>query len=218
MRLYELHDMVKVGCQDCAGCSACCQGMGDTVILDPLDAYRLTGRLHKSFAELLQESVALHVEEGLILPHLRMTGSGERCFYLNEEGRCIIHAFRPGLCRTFPLGRNYEEGKLTYFLVEGECAKENRTKVKVSKWIDTPDIKENQAFLIRWHYLLKRLRKKAARMAESAQASGEEGQESLKAMNLLVLQVFFMRPYDSNIDFYSQFEERVKEMEESLSI
>lgn len=39
--LYEANDMVKADCQDCKGCSDCCQGMGDTVILDPLDVHRL---------------------------------------------------------------------------------------------------------------------------------------------------------------------------------
>ena len=34
-RLYELNDMVKADCQDCAGCHDCCEGMGDSVVLDP---------------------------------------------------------------------------------------------------------------------------------------------------------------------------------------
>lgn len=36
-RLYELNDMVKADCQDCAGCHDCCEGMGDSVVLDPMD-------------------------------------------------------------------------------------------------------------------------------------------------------------------------------------
>lgn len=31
-------------------------------------------------------------------------------------------------------------GDFLYFLQTGECAKENRSKIKVSKWIDTPDL------------------------------------------------------------------------------
>ena len=34
-RLYSSGDMVKVDCHDCEGCSACCQGMGNSIILDP---------------------------------------------------------------------------------------------------------------------------------------------------------------------------------------
>lgn len=201
MRLYELRDMVKVGCHDCEGCSACCQGMGDTVILDPFDVYRLTVGLGKPFEVLLTECVELHVEEGLILPNLQMTGENNSCVFLNKEGRCSIHSLRPGLCRTFPLGRNYEDGKLTYFMLEQECPKENKTKLKVEKWIDTPDLQKNQDFLVKWHYLLKGLRKQAAAL---------EG-EQLKQVNMLLLHIFYLRPYAEKADFYSQFEERIAE-------
>ena len=33
--LYTANDMVKADCQDCKGCSACCRGMGDSIVLDP---------------------------------------------------------------------------------------------------------------------------------------------------------------------------------------
>ena len=39
-RLYEANDMVKTDCQDCKGCFDCCTGMGDSVVLDPLDVWR----------------------------------------------------------------------------------------------------------------------------------------------------------------------------------
>ena len=47
-RLYELNDMVKADCQDCAGCHDCCEGMGDSVVLDPMDVYRLCTNLGKT--------------------------------------------------------------------------------------------------------------------------------------------------------------------------
>lgn len=36
-RLYTKNDMVKAGCNDCKGCSACCHGMGESIVLDPYD-------------------------------------------------------------------------------------------------------------------------------------------------------------------------------------
>ena len=71
-KLYELHDMVKVGCHDCAGCSLCCQDMGNSITLDPYDAFRLTRGLQQTFEQLLTGPVELHVEDGLILPNLKM--------------------------------------------------------------------------------------------------------------------------------------------------
>ena len=200
MKLYDKNDMVKTGCHDCKGCSSCCRGMGDTVILDPFDVYRLTTGLGKSFEELMNGSIALHVEEGIILPHVQMEEKSGHCVFLNEEGRCRIHAYRPGLCRIFPLGRSYEEGTLKYFLLE-DCPAQNKTKVKVEKWIDTPDISQNEKFLVTWHYLVKALREKT-----------EEAQK----VNVLLLKVFYFMPYSGEIDFYSQFEERMVLFEEML--
>ena len=143
----------------CAGCSACCQGMGDSVKLDPLDIYRLCKHLNCSFEELMQDRIELNVVDGVILPNLKMAEPGEKCTFLNEEGRCRIHSARPGICRLFPLGRFYEEGGFRYFLQIHECPKENKTKVKVKHWIDTPDIKENEKYILAWHNFLKIFKK-----------------------------------------------------------
>ena len=79
-RLYEANDMVKADCQDCKGCSDCCQGMGDTVILDPLDVHRLCAGLKKLPEELLGSvlelgvprviSKALSADQGAVLEKL----------------------------------------------------------------------------------------------------------------------------------------------------
>ena len=40
-RLYSSGDMVRADCRDCEGCSECCRGMGSSIILDPMDVWRL---------------------------------------------------------------------------------------------------------------------------------------------------------------------------------
>ena len=40
-KLYGPNDMVKADCRGCEGCSACCHGMGTSIVLTPLDIYRL---------------------------------------------------------------------------------------------------------------------------------------------------------------------------------
>ena len=121
-KLYTAGDLAKVGCQDCEGCCDCCCQMGDTIILDPLDVWQLMQGRGKSFEQLLDESLDLHVQDGVILPNLKMAGEKEQCVYLNEKGRCSIHPFRPGICRLFPLGRFYENGSFRYFLQTKECS------------------------------------------------------------------------------------------------
>ena len=41
-RLYKANDMVKADCGGCNGCSRCCHGMGNSIILDPYDVYQMT--------------------------------------------------------------------------------------------------------------------------------------------------------------------------------
>lgn len=201
---YGLNDLVRVGCEDCAGCSSCCQGMEDTIVLDPLDIFRLTQGLGKSFEELLGEAFTLGMVDSLALPRLKMEGEEGRCVFLNKEGRCRIHSFRPGICRLFPLGRIYEEQSFWYFLQVHECVKKNKTKIKVKKWIDTPEPGKYEDFVLKWHNLVVRAREKAERM---------DGGESQRQMLLGILRVFYQISYAGDRDFYIQFEERLKEAE-----
>lgn len=135
-KIYGTKDMVRAACHDCEGCHACCEDMGTSIILDPYDIWNLQMGTGATFEELLGDALELHVVEGLILPNLKMTEERGCCHFLNEEGRCSIHANRPGLCRVFPLGRIYEEGQITYFLQADGCKKAERSKVKVEKWLD----------------------------------------------------------------------------------
>ncbi len=194
-RFYDVNDMAKLGCADCSGCSACCHGMGSSIVVDPYDFYRLSKKLGKGFEELLAEHLELNVVDGLVLPNLKLTGDNEACTFLNAEGRCSIHDARPGICRLFPLGRVYENNDFKYFLQVDECHKKNRTKVKIAKWVDTPDYERYREFVIDWHYFLNDMEK---------MASGEDA----KRYVMLILNVFYVKPYDLERDFYEQYYSR----------
>ena len=208
-KLYGLNDMVKADCHDCEGCCDCCTGMGDTVVLDPLDVHRMAVNLKKSPDELIYGLLQLDVLDGNILPHLKMAGAQERCLFLNEQGRCSIHPFRPGICRLFPLGRYYENGSFQYFLQIHECKKQNRSKIKVKKWIDTPDLKHSERFVADWHYFLKDVQEVLY---------GTEDTELIRNLNMYVLKRFYLQPYDAAQDFYQQFYDRLREGRELLSL
>lgn len=205
--LYGPNDMVKADCQDCTGCWDCCLGMGESIVLDPLDVHRLCMNLKKSMEELLSREISLGVMDGNILPYLNMTGKDERCVFLNQEGRCAIHPFRPGICRLFPLGRFYENNSYQYFLQVHECKKQNRSKIKVKKWIDTPDVKRYEAFVRDWHYFLKDVQEVLYQTEDT---------DKIRDLNLYVVKKFYMLPYDQERDFYPQFYERLAEGKEIL--
>lgn len=206
-KLYGLNDLVKADCHDCEGCFDCCCGMGESILLDPYDVWRLTGALGKSFDQLLLEHVELHVVDGVILPNLRMAGKRNCCTFLNEAGRCSIHECRPGICRLFPLGRFYEGGSFRYFLQTKECRRGNRSKIKVKKWIDTPDIRRNERFILAWHDFVAGLQEVL---------TSQPDMEKAKKLNLYVLETFFFKGWKAEKDFYAQFEERLEEAKNIL--
>lgn len=205
-KLYDVNDMAKLGCQDCEGCSSCCRGMGASIILDPLDVFRITSCLGRCFEEMLNEEFELNVVDGIILPNLKMNEK-DVCSFLNKEGRCSIHQCRPGICRIFPLGRYYENHNFKYFLQKDECVKKNRTKVKVGKWVDVPDYEKNKEFLITWHYFLNDV--------ETLMKEKNDDMFS-KQCCLLILRLFYMSPYDRERDFYEQFAERMIKVKKAL--
>lgn len=238
-KLYTAGDMVKINCNGCAGCSYCCQEMGESVVLTPFDIYELTTHLGKHFDELMEDKIELYMTDGMVMPNLKMAGGSgpgglpgaqkspntgsflsqegarEVCGFLNAEGRCSIHDFRPGLCRLFPLGRNYEVQEtetedgvqevkgFRYFIVKDSCPRLPGTKVKIEKWLGIPHLKKYEEFITKWHYFCRDFQEKMQELL----AAGED--EKVKKSNLSLLELFYRKPYEAGRDFYGQFEERM---------
>ena len=215
-KIYGVNDLAKIGCDGCKGCSTCCHGMGGSIVLDPLDVHRLATGLGAEPAALLQEHLEadpdtgernssparmeLGMVDGLILPNLRLTGEDEACTFLNAEGRCSVHGIRPGVCRLFPLGRYYDgSGDYTYIVQAGECPYPVKSKVKIKKWIDTPDYASYHGFVLKWHEFQKKMQVCAA----------EGNPEEIRALCIRILQVFYLTPYPKD-GFYEEFERRLK--------
>ena len=220
-KLYTANDMVKADCLGCQGCSKCCHEMGDTILLDPYDVWRFQKGLGKDAQTLLAEGkIALRVVDSVIVPHLKMqpvnalaqgtvsqgaaskeSSQDEKCPFLDEQGWCTIHAYRPGLCRLFPLGRYYEGNGFKYFLQKSECD-HPKAKVKISKWLDVPELPKYELYVLTWHRIQKQ--------AENLQQENQD--ESFgKNLNMFLLKTFFLSPYDGEADFYDQFESRLEQ-------
>ena len=201
-KLYKATDLARIDCHGCVGCSACCHGMGNTITLDPMDVYRLSKGTGMSFQELTEEGdIELGMVDGLILPNLKMQEKTEGCSFLDENGRCKIHSFRPGICRLFPLGRYYEEDGFKYFLQTHECKCENRSKMKIEKWIGIPNLKEYEQYITDWHALI--------RKCQGALTSLDD--ENTRILLVYIIRLFFETPYAAGDDnaFYEEFYGRV---------
>lgn len=211
-KLYTAGDMVKTGCNDCEGCSQCCRGMGNSIILDPYDIWQLTKELALDFNKLLADKVELNVVDGIIQPNLKMREDKDSCIFLNEEGRCSIHNYRPGFCRMFPMGRIYEGESFRYFLQVHECSFPNKTKVKLKKWLGIPQLGQYEEYIRNWHGLLK----EAQGIVKTT-----ENEDIIKNLNLYLLHQFYGLTYEVNEkengqEFYEQFYMRLEESREAL--
>lgn len=203
MILYSSNEMARLGCNECSGCSSCCRGMGQSILLDPYDLYQLQAATGQTFAQLMQEKIELHVEDGLILPSIKMQSGLDACGFLNSENRCSIHRYRPGLCRLFPLGRNYDEKGLRYFLLDDACKIQNRTKIKIKKWLGIETLPKYEQFLFDWHDLRREIQ---------TQIMDRQSDAYTQKINVKFLETYYQRPYDTGKEFFDQFEERKKEV------
>lgn len=197
-KLYTKDDLAKISCNDCNGCSECCKVTEDTIFLDPYDIYSLQKSCDSSIFE---EVIGFTVVDGVITPFLKKEQDSSECFFLNKEGRCLIHDARPGFCRLFPLGRIWNDaGTFNYFIQVHECPYPNKTKVKIKNWLGIEGIKEYEKFVCDWHEITKNI--------SDAYSEGLDG-EALKQVNVKLISLFINTPYDLSKDFYEQFYERV---------
>lgn len=210
-KLYTANDMVRMGCDGCKGCSACCSKMGTSITLDPYDIWQLTSHLNLDFQELFERYIELHAEDGLVLPNLKLLGEEETCAFLKQDGRCGIHNFRPGICRLFPLGRIYVEDGFRYIHQIYECPKEDKTKVKIKKWLGISGLKEYEQYVNDWHGLLVVCR----------EALEELPEEQQKILALFLLRMFFQTTYSPESEpeqFYRDFYSRLYEAKKKLGL
>lgn len=198
-KLYGQDDLAKVGCNDCKGCHQCCTGMGDSIVLDPYDIYELSVATGKSCAELLSTHIELGVMDGLIVPHIKMDEESGGCLFLDENGRCTIHAHRPGICRLFPLGRLYrEDGGFDYINQIHECPYPNKTKVRIRNWLGIDGLAKYEDYIKKWHMAISNLKAFII----------EKDDVTVKAITMNLLNLFYLMPYDMEKDFYEQFNAR----------
>ena len=165
-RLYSADDKAILGTNGCKNCSYCCQSdMGNSIILTPYDVYNLTKNSGMSFDDMLVKGyISVSMIDDIAQPHLKMD---EGCRFL-QDGRCSIHAGRPGICRLFPLGRIYKDKGFDYILQTGQCVCEHRTPVLIKDWIGIENLESYDAFIIKWHGFLKFEQKRVSEIREMA--------------------------------------------------
>ena len=70
----------------------------------------------------------------------------------------------------------------------------------MKKWIDTPDLKANTEYIMKWHDLVDDVQTRLTQMANET---------LFKKVNMFLLQHFFIEKYMESEDFYDQFNTRL---------
>lgn len=199
-RTYGVNDMVRVDTAGCHGCYRCCCNMGRSIVLDPLDFFRLREATGCTPDEIMAKYAEFNMVDGVILPNLRMVGEENACPFLNSDKRCSIHGMRPGMCRLFPLGRYYENGGYSYIIQSGECPMNNPSKIKVRKWIGVRDYDTYREFVLRWHGLIRHV-------GALTRTTVEESR--VKELLIRVINMFYLGAEARNEeDFLTEFYEK----------
>lgn len=74
-----------------------------------------------------------------VFPIVRLRKStdnrGARCTFLTDEGRCGVYSHRPGVCRSYPLGRIRTPDGPRWFEREYDCPGKGCGTQRVDEWI-----------------------------------------------------------------------------------
>ncbi len=91
----------------CTACGACCKNVRDSIVLEPLDAFRIVREYLKngyagSADELLDEITDLkELSRGFYVFVLKPVNDSGVCSML-KDNRCTIYPVRPHTCRLYP--------------------------------------------------------------------------------------------------------------------
>lgn len=207
-KLYDIEDIVKADTCGCDGCNDCCLDVGDLVVLTPFDVYEIVNYLGVKFDDLLGDKIELIQNNKISLPYLKMQDNN-KCSFLNENGRCIIHSKRPNICRMFPLGRVYQDNDFKYFLQIGNCPKEDLKDVKVSDWIGIENYHENKRFILEWYKLTKAL---------AFRLKFVRDEKEIEEINQILLDSCYRINVEEGANFYSLFLQCLPNIKKRLGI
>lgn len=98
----------------------------------------------------------------------------------------------------FPLGRFYENHSFQYFLQVHECPKTDRSKVKIKKWLDTPNLKTYEKYIADWHFFLKGLQEYVMNLTSVLL---QIHNSTARTISMHVLTQFYLTPYWGRWEF-----------------
>ena len=147
VRAVALNEKVPFHCRLCG---ECCRHVKDSVMLEPIDVYRLTRHLREqgepvSGTEdvLAKYAHASWLDDRLPIFLMNTVGTMDACVFL-KEGRCSVYEARPHVCRMYPFSAAPgERGRdFRYFLCKEKSHHFADGMVTVKNWLSENFVRE----------------------------------------------------------------------------
>ena len=152
IKALSLNEQVPFHCRLCGGC---CRYVKDSIMLEPIDAYRLArylreqGELVSGTEDVLANYAhASWLEDRFPIFLLNTVGSMDVCAFL-KEGRCSVYEARPHVCRLYPFSAAPgERGRdFRYFLCMEKPHHFTDGMVTVKNWLSENFVRETKEAL-----------------------------------------------------------------------
>lgn len=187
----------------CNKCGKCCYDHTG-IILTPYDLFHMAVKLNTSMEEVVAKYCYRYIGDQSKLPIVSIKAGS--CPFHTPTG-CMLGEMRPAICKMYPLGRGYGEGKFIYFSQPVMCGCKNPTQT-VDEWLIHNGVTEdNERFTKAWYELITEVtqfihnRKFAPREFEAFQTT--------------LIPILYMC-YDTKAYFWSQFLDRKECIERIL--
>lgn len=206
---YSHDDILAIDTRGCQGCSDCCHGNSQAIVLTPYDVWGLKKVKGLLFKDLFANHLGSFEEDKLPYLHLKTQGLAMACTFLSKEGRCQVHSHRPGICRLFPLGRVYDNQTYHYFYQEGECIKPDPSMIRIREWVGIEPYEPYRQFIIDWYQFLKALKFRVKFIRDD---------QELKDLSSYLIRHFFEEDFQDQVDFYPEFYKRLTQAKADLGV
>ncbi len=186
----ELSDRVRFRCKRCA---ECCRHVEGSVVIESLDAFRISKHLKIGIEEFYDKYTDMFILEDTIYPifALKTTGKDKECIFLKGK-RCTIQDAKPRTCRMYPFWIEpcgYGERDFKYNLSTEHTHHPKGSLIRVKDWMNKYFYEEDRKFLSEEYRTVTQI----APLLNTVQHLKKDQEDILKL-------ILFYRYYNFNLD------------------
>ena len=119
----------------CKKCGKCCYNHTG-IIMTPYDLFWTAVKLNTSTEDIVSKYCYRYIGDQSKLPIVSIKAGS--CPFHTPTG-CMLGEMKPTICRMYPLGRGYIDGKIVYFNQPVTCGDRNHSQT-VDDWLKLNDV------------------------------------------------------------------------------